>query len=82
MPNDSDLVRKGPGKQISQEDEAKSKITSRKILSKLHQNIIEVLGRLDHVEDGIILRSELQTTLLESKIADLTTDEVTNLLSI
>lgn len=29
-----------------------------------------------------MLRSELQTTLLESKIADLTSDEVTNLLSI
>ena len=80
MPNDADLVRKGPGRQVSQEDEAKSKITSRKILAKLHQNIIEVLGRLDHCEDGIILRSELQTTLLESKIADLTSDEVSNLL--
>ena len=70
------------GGAISEEDEARSKITCRKILSKLHQNLIDVLGKLDHINDGILLRSELQQSLLDSKVPDLTNDEVSNLLGL
>lgn len=45
-------------------------------------NLIDVIGKLDHIEDGILLRSELQQTLLDSKVPDLTSDEVTNLLGL
>lgn len=82
FPSDSDLVRRPVGGAISEEDEARSKITCRKILSKLHQNLIDVLGKLDHINDGILLRSELQQSLLDSKVPDLTNDEVSNLLGL
>jgi hypothetical protein len=36
FPSDSELAKKSVGREISQEEEARSKITCRKILSKLH----------------------------------------------
>lgn len=79
MPDDKDLVRKPVGN-ISAEDEARSKITSRKILAKLHQNLLDMISKLDHLEDGIVLRSELTQAFLDSKVPDLTNEEVLNLL--
>lgn len=75
------MVRRPVGN-ISAEDEARSKITSRKILAKLHQNLLDIISRLDHLEDGIVLRSELTQAFLDSKVPDLTNEEVINLLRI
>lgn len=76
-----DLSKKAVGN-ISPEDEARSKITSRKVLAKLHQNLLDIISKLDHLEDGIVLRSELTQALLDSKVPDLTNEEVVNLLKI
>lgn len=76
---DRELVSR-PAGNISPEDEARSKITSRKILAKLHQNLLDLISKLDHLEDGIILRTELAQALLDSKVPDLHNEEVVNLL--
>lgn len=73
---------RGPAGSVSSEDEAKSKITSRKILAKLHQNLLDIISKLDHLEDGIVLRSELAQGLLDSKVPDLTNEETVNLLKL
>lgn len=73
---------KKPKSNITAEDEAKSKITSRKILAKLHQNLLDIMGKIDHLEDGIVLRSELCQAILDSKVPDLNNDEMLNLLKI
>lgn len=69
----------GPGG-LSPEQEAQSKITSRKILAKLHSNLVEIVCKLDHLEEGIVNKAELNQTLLDSKVPDLAPEELNNLL--
>jgi hypothetical protein len=40
------------------------------------------MGKIDHLEDGIVLRSELCQAILDSKVPDLNNDEMLNLLKI
>jgi len=65
---------------LSPEQEAQSKITSRKILAKLHSNLVEIVCKLDHLEEGIVNKAELNQTLLDSKVPDLAPEELNNLL--
>ena len=51
-------------------------------MAKLHQNLLDIISKLDHLEDGIILRSELTQALLDSKVPDLSNEEVVNLLKL
>lgn len=44
--------------------------------------MLELLGKLDDFEDGILKRSDLHTALLDSKVPDLTNDEVSSLLAL
>jgi len=59
---------------------AASRMTARKILAQCHNNIVEIVGRLDHLEEGIVNTSDLKHALEGQKINDVGADELDALL--
>ena len=57
-----------------------TKRASRNILAQCHNNIVETVGKLDHLEEGIVNKEELRQALDEQKIKDLTREELNALL--
>ena len=55
-------------------------MTARKILAQCHNNIVEIVGRLDHLEEGIVNTSDLKHALEGQKINDVGADELDALL--
>jgi len=42
-----------------------TKRASRNILAQCHNNIVEIVGKLDHLEEGIVNKEELRQALDE-----------------
>jgi Ca2+-binding EF-hand superfamily protein len=57
-----------------------SKRASRKILSQCHNTIVELIGKLDRLEEGILNKEELKQALVEQKINELDAEELNTLL--
>lgn len=57
-----------------------SKRAARKILVACHASIAELVGKLDHLEEGIVGREELKKAIEGQKVGDLDRDELGALL--
>ena len=58
------------------------KKASRKILAQCHNNIVEIVGKLDALEEGIINKEELKQALTHEKISELSKEELNALLKL
>jgi hypothetical protein len=59
-----------------------SKRAAKKILLACHNNILEIVGKLDHLEEGIIIKKELKQAILDQKCKDLDEDDLNILLKL
>jgi hypothetical protein len=50
---------------LSGDDVMNAKKSSRKILAKVHRNIVELVSNLDHLDEGIVNKQELRDMLIE-----------------
>mmetsp|Transcript_24353 Transcript_24353/g.37701 ORF Transcript_24353/g.37701 Transcript_24353/m.37701 type:complete len:244 (+) Transcript_24353:6236-6967(+) len=52
------------------------KKAARKILSSCQNNLVDMVGKLDHLEEGIVVRDEIKQAIEQHKIAGLERDEL------
>ena len=65
-----------PAVHLSQKEIQACKKAARKILSKCQNNIADTIGKLDHLEEGIVVRDEVRKALEAHKIPQLEPEEL------